>query len=199
MPTEAPTEAPESDSLMYLGIILAVLGNMFISVALNIQKHSHNKNADSADKKSYLKRPMWWAGMLMLLFGELGNFLAYGMASAAVVAPLGTVALVTNALIAPFVLKEKFRTQDLIGIALAIGGAVVVVRLRCSSHCPISCWFSCAYMFLLCPLCSCLWLFCDRFGLPPSLLAISRLSSSLLSSRRRASSSTCASLLSSRA
>lgn len=61
--------------------------------------------------------------------GELGNFLAYGLAPASVVAPLGTIALVTNAVIAPFVLKEKFRTQDLLGIVLSIGGAVVIVRL----------------------------------------------------------------------
>jgi len=43
---------------------------------------------------------------------------------------LGTVALVTNAIIAPFVLKEKFRIQDLIGILLSIAGAVIVVRVK---------------------------------------------------------------------
>jgi len=44
-----------------------------------------------------------------------------------VVAPLGTVALVSNAIIAPFALKEKFRPQDLAGIVFAIGGAILVV------------------------------------------------------------------------
>lgn len=130
-PTTAVPTAPlseENNGQIYLGVILAVIGNVLISCALNVQKYSHNKNAASETKKQYIKRPLWWAGMLLMLFGELGNFLAYGMASASLIAPLGTVALVTNALIAPFVLKERFRTQDLIGIVIAIGGAIVVVR-----------------------------------------------------------------------
>ena len=111
-----------------LGIIIAICGNMLISIALNIQKFSHNKNNEATEKKSYLLRPTWWAGMLLMGLGEAGNFLAYAFAPASVVAPLGTVALVCNAIIAPVVLKERFRVQDLIGIIVAIGGAVVVVR-----------------------------------------------------------------------
>ena len=53
--------------------------------------------------------------------------MAYAFAPASVVAPLGTVALVSNAIIAPFALKEKFRPQDLAGIVFAIGGAILVV------------------------------------------------------------------------
>jgi len=62
-----------------------------------------------------------------LIIGEVGNFLAYGFAPASVVAPLGTVALVSNAIIAPILLKEKFRIQDGIGIVFAIGGAIIIV------------------------------------------------------------------------
>jgi uncharacterized membrane protein len=53
--------------------------------------------------------------------------MAYAFAPASVVAPLGTVALISNVILAPIMLKERFRKQDLIGILIAIVGAVVVV------------------------------------------------------------------------
>ena len=53
--------------------------------------------------------------------------MAYSFAPASVVAPLGTVALISNVILAPIMLKERFRKQDLIGILIAIIGAVVVV------------------------------------------------------------------------
>jgi drug/metabolite transporter (DMT)-like permease len=52
---------------------------------------------------------------------------AYGFAPASLIAPLGTVALISNAIVAPLLLKEKFRRQDALGILLSILGAAVVV------------------------------------------------------------------------
>ena len=43
---------------------------------------------------SYLSSKLWWLGLLVMILGELGNFIAYGFAPAVLVAPLGTVALV---------------------------------------------------------------------------------------------------------
>lgn len=79
------------------------------------------------DRPSYLHSPYWWAGIVLMTLGEMGNFLAYGFAPASIVSPLGVVALVSNCLIAPFLLKEKFRQRDFWGVLIAIAGAVVVV------------------------------------------------------------------------
>jgi hypothetical protein len=62
-----------------------------------------------------------------MTIGEAGNFLAYGFASASTVSPLGVVALVSNCVIAPLMLKEPFRIRDFWGVVVAITGAVVVV------------------------------------------------------------------------
>jgi drug/metabolite transporter (DMT)-like permease len=59
--------------------------------------------------------------------GEAGNFLAYGFAPASIVSPLGVVALISNCIIAPFMLKEPFRKRDALGVIIAVGGAVTVV------------------------------------------------------------------------
>lgn len=85
------------------------------------------KTYDSVDRRSYLRSPYWWAGIVLMTIGEAGNFLAYGFAPASIVSPLGVVALVSNCLIAPFMLKETFRRRDFCGVVIAIGGAVTIV------------------------------------------------------------------------
>lgn len=62
-----------------------------------------------------------------MTIGEAGNFLAYGFAPASIVSPLGVVALISNCVIAPIMLKERFRLRDFCGVVVAVGGAVTVV------------------------------------------------------------------------
>ena len=78
-------------------------------------------------QQSYLKSPYWWLGIILMISGESGNFLAYGFAPASIVSPLGVVALISNCIIAPFMLKEPFRARDALGVIIAVGGAVTVV------------------------------------------------------------------------
>ncbi|KAG9014983.1 hypothetical protein FRB94_007055 [Tulasnella sp. JGI-2019a] len=97
-------------------------------------KSSSSKNSNSrgrfhsgVDETGYLKSRLWWIGLLLLNVGEFGNFLSYAFAPASVVAPLGSFALVANCFFAPFMLNERFRKQDLLGVFIAILGAVTVV------------------------------------------------------------------------
>ena len=76
---------------------------------------------------TYLRSGYWWVGILLMTIGEAGNFLAYGFAPASIVSPLGVVALVSNCIIAPCLLKERFRQRDFWGVAIAVAGAVTVV------------------------------------------------------------------------
>ncbi|KAF3930153.1 hypothetical protein ABW19_dt0208948 [Dactylella cylindrospora] len=75
----------------------------------------------------YLRSSWWWAGIILMGIGECGNFLAYGFAPASIVSPLGVVALISNCLIAPLMLKEPFRRRDLLGVVIAITGVGIVV------------------------------------------------------------------------
>lgn len=85
-------------------------------------------------RKSYLRSPYWWVGIVLMCLGEAGNFLAYGFAPASIVSPLGVVAMISNCVIAPCLLKEKFRKRDFWGVLVAIAGAVVVVLSAKSSE-----------------------------------------------------------------
>lgn len=88
---------------------------------------AHDKRLSDRGRMSYLQSPYWWAGIILMTVGEAGNFLAYGFAPASIVSPLGVVALISNCLIAPLMLKETFRRQDFWGVTVAITGAVTIV------------------------------------------------------------------------
>jgi len=75
----------------------------------------------------YLKSKLWWLGFLLMNVGEMGNFISYAFAPASVVAPLGTFALMANCFFSPLLLREHFRTRDLLGVVIAVIGAVTVV------------------------------------------------------------------------
>ena len=79
------------------------------------------------ERKTYLKSPYWWTGIILMIAGEAGNFIAYGFAPASIVSPLGVVALVSNCIIAPCLLHERFRQRDFWGVVVAVGGAVTIV------------------------------------------------------------------------
>jgi len=89
-------------------------------------KEDGEEEVHSPDQQ-YLSSPYWWLGLVLMSIGECGNFLAYGFAPASIVSPLGVVALISNCVIAPMMLKEPFRGRDLMGVVVSICGAVIVV------------------------------------------------------------------------
>lgn len=95
----------------------------------NTNEHSNlvgGRNSENGDQM-YLHSPWWWLGLVLMTVGECGNFLAYGFAPASIVSPLGVVALISNCIIAPLMLKEPFRGRDFVGVGVSIAGAVIVV------------------------------------------------------------------------
>ena len=69
----------------------------------------------------------WQFCRLYVFFQGVGVLIVDGFAPASIVAPLGTVAILCNALIAPLVFHERFRVRDFTGIVLSTAGAVTIV------------------------------------------------------------------------
>ncbi|KAI7861793.1 magnesium transporter NIPA-domain-containing protein [Spinellus fusiger] len=86
----------------------------------------------------YLKSKLWWLGISLMVLGEVGNFVAYGFAPASTIAPLGTITLVANVILAPLMLKETFRLRDFMGVLLAVMGAATVVLSSNSEETALS-------------------------------------------------------------
>ncbi|XP_059502361.1 NIPA-like protein 2 isoform X2 [Stegostoma tigrinum] len=110
-----------------LGTVLAIAGNVLISISLNIQKYTHIRLLCQESQTPYYRSKLWWCGILLMGMGELGNFAAYGFAPATLVAPLGCVSVIASAAISVVFLKETLRSSDILGGSLAVLGAYLLV------------------------------------------------------------------------
>ena len=110
-----------------IGVVLAIAGNLVISIALALTKYAHNKNAEQVEPLPYTRLPLWWLGLTLTVVGEFGNFAAYGFAGASLIAPLGAVSVLANCFIAAIALGESLRCRDLTGCLLCVAGGCVVV------------------------------------------------------------------------
>jgi len=63
-----------------------------ISLSFNLQRLAHTNNTEGVP---YTKLKGWWLGSICMFVGEVGNFLAYGMAPASLVSPLGVLHVCT--------------------------------------------------------------------------------------------------------
>ncbi|GJJ78552.1 magnesium transporter [Entomortierella parvispora] len=70
---------------------------------------------------------LWAAGLLVFIVGNLGGFVALRFAPQSLTAPLGSIALISNVIIAPLINKEVLGKWDLAGIFFIVVGSVIVV------------------------------------------------------------------------
>ncbi|GAA5802716.1 hypothetical protein HPULCUR_008190 [Helicostylum pulchrum] len=76
---------------------------------------------------TYLKSLMWWSGMILMIVGELCNFIAYAFTQAILVTPLGALSVVISAVLSSLFLNERLSFQGKIGCLQCILGAIVIV------------------------------------------------------------------------
>ena len=114
------------------GVFLAVSSSAFIGASFIIKKKGL-KGAGSSGVRAgaggygYLREPLWWSGMLLMVFGEAANFAAYAFAPALVVTPLGALSIIVSAVLAHVFLNEKLNTFGVLGCVLCVVGSVVLV------------------------------------------------------------------------
>ncbi|XP_069778636.1 NIPA-like protein 2 isoform X3 [Narcine bancroftii] len=150
--TASPSAGLHLHQMYLMGTILAITGNILISISLNIQekniepdeekkygqelmdnirnneeKYTHVRLLYRASLTPYYKSKLWWCGIFLMGLGELGNFAAYGFAPATLVAPLGCVSVIASAAISVVFLKEKLRSSYILGGSLAVLGTYLLV------------------------------------------------------------------------
>ena len=113
--SESAVESGEATTPSYfkwVGVLLAILSGVLIGSSFVFKK----KGLLSAQKKysttagegmQYLKSPLWWTGMLIMIIGEVFNFVAYAFAPAILVTPFGALSVVLCAVLSSIFLKEK--------------------------------------------------------------------------------------------
>ncbi|XP_038988219.1 probable magnesium transporter NIPA4 [Phoenix dactylifera] len=115
------------------GLVLALLSSGFIGASFIVKKKGLRRAAAASGIRagvggySYLLEPLWWAGMITMIVGEVANFVAYAFAPAVLVTPLGALSIIVSAVLAHFILKEKLHSLGILGCVMCIAGSVVIV------------------------------------------------------------------------
>lgn len=125
------------------GLILAMASSAFIGSSFILKKKGLKRAADSGTRAgvggyTYLLEPLWWAGMVLMIVGEVANFVAYVYAPAVLVTPLGALSIIISAILAHFMLKERLQKMGVLGCVSCIVGSVVIVIHAPQEHTPNS-------------------------------------------------------------
>ena len=133
-----------------LAVILAAIASFISNLGVNLQKLHHIKarNASSSSPPPSSSTPaltrssssssspalahyssslLWRLGLLLIIFGSLFDVAALGLGPQSLVAPLGSLTLVSNVLCAYALLKESVTRHDVLSTALIVIGATIAV------------------------------------------------------------------------
>lgn len=114
----------------FIGLGLAVSSSFAIGTSFIITKKglmSVEESTVQSGGYEYLKKPLWWAGMITMAFGEIANFAAYTFAPAILVTPLGALSVIIGAVLAAVFLREELGILGKIGCAICLIGSIIII------------------------------------------------------------------------
>ncbi|KAG8932276.1 hypothetical protein FRC01_014807 [Tulasnella sp. 417] len=127
----ASTGEPSGTPYNYriVGILLAIGSGILIGSSFVFKKKgliASQRGGEAGVGVAYLKSPLWWTGMIMMIVGELCNFGAYAFVEAIIVTPLGALSVVICAMLSSIFLNEKLTFFGWIGCFQCIVGSVII-------------------------------------------------------------------------
>lgn len=129
---DVTSNLPSGIDSKYIGLGLAISSSLAIGTSFIITKKGlidaqKRQGHGNDDNFNYLQNPIWWAGMVTMITGEIANFAAYTFAPAILVTPLGALSVLIGAVLASIFLKEQLGVQGKLGCALCLLGSVIIV------------------------------------------------------------------------
>lgn len=121
-------------NLWFVGVILATISSFISNLGLNLQKllHLKNQNKPAEIRNNYHTFALWWLGLLLIVFGAIADFAALTFAPQSLIAPLGSLTLVSNIVLSPIILKEVITSRDIIATLTIVTGCIISVAF--ASH-----------------------------------------------------------------
>lgn len=125
-----------------IGTLLAIFGNLLVSISLAVQKLSHVTLAGTNDPRAFYRTKTWWCGFVLACLGESANFTSYAFAPLCLVAPLNAVSILASSILGFIFLREKLKAKEFakryglsfLGCILTIGGTFLFVSFGPNSH-----------------------------------------------------------------
>lgn len=108
-----------------LGITITVVSSFINGSTFVLQKKGILRAREKGG--SYLRDAVWWSGTLAMIVGQIGNFLAYNVAPAVIVTPLGALGVLFGSVLASWILKEHLNILGKLGCVLCCCGSVVLI------------------------------------------------------------------------
>ncbi|CED83493.1 Uncharacterized conserved protein [Phaffia rhodozyma] len=129
--TEPPSDQTATDGpiSLWVGISIGLVSSFVQSLGLTIQRKSHtiNQQAHPDNRKVEWKRPLWLIGFAIFITSNvLGTIFQVGALPIVVLAPLGAISLLWNALFARFLLGDSFTRFMILGTILITTGAILI-------------------------------------------------------------------------
>lgn len=125
-------------SLWWLfGVFLSIIASILSNLGVNLQKLSmmrESRDKAASKKRLFYTQPMWQMGLLTVVIGSVGDFVALGFAPQSLMTPVGGFTLVCNAVFAHYFLSEKLTFRDKIGTMNIILGIIVLAVFGAKSN-----------------------------------------------------------------
>ncbi|KAI0444089.1 magnesium transporter NIPA-domain-containing protein [Xylaria telfairii] len=127
-----PNKEGRPPTFKAIGISLAVgsglfIGTSFVLKKVGLLKANEKYQQAAGEGYGYLKNAFWWAGMSLMILGEILNFVAYAFTDALLVTSLGAISVVVATVLSAFFLKERLSLIGKVACFLCIVGAVIIV------------------------------------------------------------------------
>lgn len=106
---------------------LAVFAALINNVGLNLQKLAWTHKQNEIKHKYYNYRFIWVVGMIMIVAASVCDFVALAFGPQSVIAPLGSLTMVSNAIVAPKMHGEKLHRHVLYATAIIVLGCMLSV------------------------------------------------------------------------
>ncbi|KAJ4826108.1 hypothetical protein Tsubulata_010959 [Turnera subulata] len=131
------------------GLLLAMASGAFIGTSFILKKKGLKRAGANGTRAaitfnnagvggySYLLEPLWWAGMITMIVGEVANFVAYVYAPAVLVTPLGALSIITSGDRNPCASRAypKFSTRTFLAYVVATMSIVLALILHFEPRC----------------------------------------------------------------
>ncbi|GHJ85018.1 hypothetical protein NliqN6_1420 [Naganishia liquefaciens] len=114
-----------------IGVSLALgsgilIGSSFVIKKKGLLAATRKAGTVAGEGHAYLRNWLWWLGMIMMIVGEICNFVAFAFTEALLITPLGAITIVVCAILSKFFLNESLTFFGWMGCILCILGASIL-------------------------------------------------------------------------